>query len=70
MAKRGRMSVEEQSFLDQYLDSKSDEDLARDLDRTVEFVAKYRKTKPFLNTTQEEDKIILKLHNLGSFFSK
>jgi len=64
MAKRGRMSDEERLFLDQYLNSKDDERLALELDRTVDFVAKYRKSKPHLDTTEEEDEIVTKLHNL------
>jgi hypothetical protein len=64
MAKRGRMSDEEKSFLDQYLDSKTDQELAETLDRTVSFVAKYRKTKPHTEVTEEQDEIIVKLHNL------
>ena len=46
--KRGRMSVEEKQFLDQYMDSKSDEELATEIGRTVEFVSNYRKIKFFL----------------------
>ena len=64
MAKRGRMSDDERSFLDQYLDSKTDKELAETLDRTVGFVSKYRKTKPHIEVTEEQDDIIIKLHNL------
>lgn len=64
MAKRGRMSDEEKLFLDQYLDSKDDKQLALELDRTVDFVVKYRKSKPHTDTTDEEDQIIAKLHNI------
>jgi len=64
MAKRGRMSDDEKLFLDQYLDSKTDEELAQTLDRTVAFVAKYRKTKPHTVFSEEHDDIIVKLHNL------
>ena len=64
MAKRGRMSDEEKSFLDQYLDSKDNKQLALELDRTVAFVSKYRESKPHIDTTDEEDKIITKLHNI------
>ena len=39
MAKRGRMSDDEKYFLDQHLDSKTDEELAEHLDRTVAFVS-------------------------------
>ena len=64
MAKRGRMSDEEKLFLDQYLDSKDDKQLALELDRTVDFVSKYRKSKPHIDRTEEEDEIITKLHNI------
>tara|TARA_Y100000593_G_scaffold44019_1_gene84031 strand:+ start:2427 stop:3224 length:798 start_codon:yes stop_codon:yes gene_type:complete len=64
MAKRGRMSDDEKLFLDQYLDSKTDEELAQTLDRTVAFVAKYRKTKPHTVFSEEQDDIIVKLHSL------
>ena len=58
------MSDEEKTFLDQYLDSKTDEELAERIGRTVEFVLKYRKTKPFQEVSDEESEILLKLHNL------
>ncbi len=64
MAKRGRMSDDEKYFLDQHLDSKTDEELAEHLDRTVAFVSKYRKSKPHMQTTAEEDDILVKLHTL------
>ena len=64
MAKRGRMSDEEKLFLDQYLDSKDDKQLALELDRTVDFVSNYRKSKPHIDNTAEADEIIIKLHNI------
>ncbi len=64
MAKRGRMSEEEKDFLDSYLDSKTDEELAERLDRTVAFVASYRKKKPHTVITAEEDDIVVALHNM------
>ena len=64
MAKRGRMSEEEKDFLDSYLDSKTDEELAERLDRTVAFVARYRKKKPHTVITAEEDDIVVALHNM------
>ena len=64
MAKRARMSDEEKLFLDQYLDSKSNKQLALELDRTIDFVVKYRKSKPHIDTTEEQDEIISKLHNV------
>ena len=64
MAKRGRMSDDEKHFLNQHLDSKTDKELAEHLDRTVAFVSKYRKSKPHIETTEEEDDILVKLHNL------
>jgi len=64
MAKRGRMSDEEKLFLDQYLDSKDDKQLSLELDRTVTFVSNYRKSKPHIDNTAEEDEIITKLHNI------
>ena len=62
--KRGRMSVEEKQFLDQYMDSKSDEELATEIGRTVEFVSNYRKTKPLNDISDDEAEILLRLHNL------
>ena len=64
MAKRGRMSDEEKAFLDQYLDSKDDAQLAQELDRSIGFVSKYRKSKPHLDVTDKEDDILTKLHNV------
>ena len=64
MAKRGRMSDEEKLFLDQNLDGMTDGDLALRLDRTVSFVVNYRKVQPHKLVTEEEDTIIVKLHNL------
>lgn len=64
MAKRGRMSEEERDFLDRYLESLSDEELAERLDRTVEFVSNYRKKQPHTVVTEEEDEIIVGLHNM------
>ena len=62
MAKRGRMSDEEKSFLDQYLESRTDEELAESLDRSLSFVSKYRKTRPSLIETEEEGEILGRLH--------
>ena len=62
--KRGRMSLEEIEFLDQYLDSKTDKELAERIDRTVEFVRNYRKTKPLKNVSDDDAEISLILHNL------
>ena len=64
MAKRGRMSDEEKLFLDQYLESKSDKQLSLELDRTIDFVSKYRKSKPHTERTEAEDEIVTKLYNL------
>tara|TARA_R110000824_G_scaffold9415_10_gene42211 strand:- start:23893 stop:24672 length:780 start_codon:yes stop_codon:yes gene_type:complete len=58
------MSDEEKLFLDQYLDSKDDQQLAMELDRTVGFVSKYRKSKPHTDITEEGSEIITKLHNI------
>ena len=58
------MSVEEKQFLDQYMDSKSDEELATEIGRTVEFVSNYRKTKPLNDISDDEAEILLRLHNL------
>ena len=46
MAKRGRMSEEERDFLDRYLESLSDEELAERLDRTIEFVSTIVRSSP------------------------
>ena len=64
MAKRGRMSDEEKLFLDRYLESKSDKQLSLELDRTVDFVSKYRKSKPHVERTEADDEIVTKLHNI------
>lgn len=64
MAKRGRMSDEEKSFLDQNLDNINNEDLADRLDRTVTFVSNYRKIKQHVVISEDDDEIIIKLHNL------
>jgi len=64
MAKRGRMSVDEKYFLDHNLKTMTDEEIASHLDRTVLFVANYRKMQPHLTITKEEDEIITKLHNI------
>ena len=64
MAKRGRMSDEEKSFLDENLDNMSDEDLAERLDRTVSFVSNYRKIQQHVVIDDDEDEIVIKLHSL------
>ncbi len=64
MAKRGRMSDQEKDFLDELINTLSDEELANRLDRTVKFVSDYRKSRPHKVTTEEEETILTQLHNL------